>query len=198
MPLPKSIQEKIAQPKPAQTKVDNREDEEGDAPEPQRKKDRPWSGAINGRAGLDPDVCAECWKNGHVCKPHCTVNGERLCIDCADGKPCAHVRAKEKDPKPAVHERYRVMVPAARQTRKHRAADVALVTNDAGSIVGVKRTPPPAAVAAPSVRPVVYTNHRRPQPIVLPASRKPLRSPKRLCKFQQQGKTCRKRRRGQL
>jgi hypothetical protein len=157
MPLPKSIQEKIAQPKPAQTKVDNREDEEGDAPEPQRKKDRPWSGAINGRAGLDPDVCAECWKNGHVCKPHCTVNGERLCIDCADGKPCAHVRAKEKDPKPAVHERYRVMVPAARQTRKHRAADVALVTNDAGSIVGVKRTPPPAAVAAPSVRPVVYT-----------------------------------------
>jgi hypothetical protein len=152
MPLPKSIQEKIAQPNPAQTKVDNREDEECDAPEPQRKKDRPWSGAINGRAGLDPDVCAECWKNGHVCKPHCTVDGERLCIDCADGKPCAIAREKEKNPRTPAHERYRVTIPGGKKTPKPRAADVALVTDEGGRIVGVTRTKP-AAVASPSTKP---------------------------------------------
>jgi len=125
MPLPKSIQEKITQLKSAQTNVgDDREDEDSDAPV-ERTPHQPKSMA---RGKINPDVCAECWKNGHVCQPHCTVDCERLCIDCADGKPCAYVRAKEKDPKPAVHERYRVTVPAARQTRKHRAADISLVT----------------------------------------------------------------------
>lgn len=162
MPLPKSLIEKIAQPKAVsddQPHVDAETEGCPNAPRLTSIKataaDRLSSrqhGSVSGKRGeINPDVCAECWKHGHVCPPHCTVDGERLCIDCADGKPCAHDRAKEKDPKPRAHERYRVKLPGV---KKPRAADVALVTNDQGSIIGVKRTAPPQPNAAVS-RPLV-------------------------------------------
>jgi hypothetical protein len=145
MPLPRSLGEQVAKPKPAEATVDDdREDEGSDAPLQEKTRPRPQHGSINARAGLDPNVCAECWKKGHVCTPHCNIDGERLCIDCADGKPCAHDREQAKHPPRRLDsESYKVKLPGV---KKPRAANVALVTNDAGSVVGVKRT---AAAAAP-------------------------------------------------
>lgn len=52
--------------------------------------------SIDGRAGLVPDVCADCKARGHICKPHVTVDGVRLCVFCADGEPCAFDRDSAK------------------------------------------------------------------------------------------------------
>lgn len=179
MPLPKAIQEKIAQPKNAvpddatldtiqkaqndrterdQAKergIDVDEERKAATPAPDKKTDlrareKPMGTAA--RAGLTPDVCEECWRDGHSCPAHCTVGGQRLCIDCADGKPCAIARQKAANSRTPPHERYHVTIPGQKNT-KPRAADVALVTDDKGSIVGVKRTPAPPPANPPALPP---------------------------------------------
>jgi hypothetical protein len=172
MPLPTSIQAKIAQPKPAaesdgtslqkieRAQQDRSERDDAKArgldvdeirkagvPVPEKNPDRRLKDEPYGtkqRAGLTPDVCAECWRDGHACPAHCTVDKERLCIDCADGKPCAIAREKAASTRTPAHERYRVTIPGV---KKPRAADIALLTDESGKITGVKRTAPtrPAA-----------------------------------------------------
>ncbi|HEU0369090.1 MAG TPA: hypothetical protein VFR42_07770 [Candidatus Acidoferrum sp.] len=155
MTLPASLQEKIAKPKPQP----ETEAEETGAPILEKTKPRPDFG-VNSRPGLNPDVCAECWRNGHVCKPHCTVDGERLCIDCADGKPCAHVRAKEENPQARPHERYRVTIPSEKKAEAPRPTITTIPANislslDAKGVparaVSATRTPPSKPAPEPEV-----------------------------------------------
>jgi hypothetical protein len=111
MPLPKSLQDKIAQPKTAQPEAESTPS--GD-PVPEKKTDLRLKGeahSASSRAGLHPDICAECWRNGHSCRAHCTVENERLCLDCADGVPCPIAREKAASTRTPVHERYHVKLP---------------------------------------------------------------------------------------
>jgi hypothetical protein len=194
MPLPASIQAKIAQPKPVDALDDATLDkiersqadrterdqakESGTDVDDARKEANPekkidprikGNGSLS-RAGLTPDVCEECWADGHACPAHCTVGKQRLCIDYADGKPCAVAREKAANPRTPAHERYRVTIPGTPKPAnaqppdklpippaapKHRAGNISLVLDERGMVTGVKRTTPatPAAPAAP--RPVV-------------------------------------------
>jgi|GEM_PF-5299631 hypothetical protein len=112
LPLPASIQQKISMPKSVESAFPEMSaitDIGSVAPTPVKEKKRSETTPA-GRAGLQPDVCEQCWAEGHTCKAYCTVDGKRLCIDCTDGEPCVYVRKKQTDTRTPVHERYHVTI----------------------------------------------------------------------------------------
>jgi hypothetical protein len=202
MPLPASIQAKIAQPKPvapiddgtiqkmeqAQTDRSDRDDakERGldidevkkeaaakKKPDLRTKGEQPRS--TGSRAGLTPDVCEECWHYGHACPAHCTVGEQRLCIDCADGKPCAIAREKAANPRTPAHERYHVKLPGV---KKPRAADVALVSDERGIVARVERTAAPQQPTKKINMSLVLDNKELPtRAVSRPAKPAPVQTP---------------------